>query len=123
MDSEPKEIELKLRITPEDIAVLQSHPDFAGAFHDSARETLNSVYFDSDDRFLRDHGLTLRVRHIGDKRLQTIKTADHSSGFLERSEWEQAIEDDQPDLSLVMDTALGPLLTDNIRNALRPVFE
>ncbi|MGD0421627.1 MAG: CYTH and CHAD domain-containing protein [Xanthobacteraceae bacterium] len=123
MDGEPKEIELKLRIAPEDIVVLRNHPCFAGIIDDSARETLNSVYFDSDDRFLRDHGLTLRVRHIGDKRLQTIKTADHSSGFLERSEWEQAIEGDQPDLSLVMDTALGPLLTDNIRNALRPVFE
>ena len=123
MDSGPKEIELKLRITPEDIAVLQSHPDFAGAFHDSTHETLNSVYFDSDDRFLRDHGLTLRVRHDGERRVQTIKTANKGSNCFERSEWEQAIEGDQPDLTRVMDTALGPILTDDVRNTLKPVFE
>ena len=123
MDSEPKEIELKLRVTPEDIAVLQSHPDFAGALHDSTHETLNSVYFDSDDRFLRNHGLTLRVRHIGDKSVQTIKTANIGSNCFERSQWEQAIEGDQPDLTRVTDTALGPILTDDVRNTLKPVFE
>src|ERR1039458_6646629 len=95
MDSEPKEIELKLRITPEDITVLQSHPDFGGAFRDSTHETLNSVYFDSDDRFLRDHGLTLRVRHDGERRVQTIKTANKGSNCFVRSEWEQEIEGDQ----------------------------
>ena len=111
MDSEPKEIELKLRVAPEDIAVLRNHPHFSGALHDPTQETLVSVYFDSDDRFLRDHGLTLRVRHIGDKRVQTIKTANQGSDCFERSEWEQAIEGDQPDLTGVMDTALGPILT------------
>ena len=123
MDSEPKEIELKLRVAPEDIAVLRNHPNFAGALHDPTHETLDSVYFDSDDRFLRDHGLTLRVRHIGDKRVQTIKTVNHGSNCFERSEWEQAIEGDQPDLTRVTDTALGPILTDDVRNALKPVFE
>jgi hypothetical protein len=29
MDGEPKEIELKLRIAPEDIVVLRNHPRFA----------------------------------------------------------------------------------------------
>src|ERR1039457_5566698 len=123
MDSEPKEIELKLSVAPEDIAVLRNHPHFAGALHDPTHETLDSVYFDSDDRFLRDHGLTLRVRHIGDKRVQTIKTASQGSDCFERSEWEQAIEGDQPDLTRVMDTALGPILTDDVRNTLKPVFE
>jgi len=123
MDSEPKEIELKLRVAPEDIAVLRNHPHFAGALHDPTHETLNSVYFDSDDRFLRDHGLTLRVRHIGDKSVQTIKTANKGSNCFERSQWEQAIEGDQPDLTAVADTALGPILTDDVRNTLKPVFE
>ncbi|MET0723234.1 MAG: CYTH domain-containing protein, partial [Tardiphaga sp.] len=79
MDSDPKEIELKLRVTPEDIAVLKNHPSFAIALHDPTYEQLDSVYFDSDDRALRDHGLTLRVRHIGDKRVQTIKTSNQGS--------------------------------------------
>ena len=123
MDSGPKEIELKLRVAPEDIAALRNHPHFADALHDPTHETLDSVYFDSDDRFLRDHGLTLRVRHIGDKRVQTIKTTNKGSDWFERLEWEQAIEGDQPDLTRVMDTALGPILTDDVRNALKPVFE
>src|SRR5664280_865469 len=123
MDSGPKEIELKLRVAPEDIAALRNHPHFADALHDPTHETLDSVYFDSDDRFLRDHGLTLRVRHIGDKRVQTIKTTNKGSDWFERLEWEQAIEGDQPDLTRVMDTALGPILTDDVRNTLKPVFE
>ena len=67
--------------------MLRTHPNFAGALGEPVSETLVSVYFDSDELFLRDHGLTLRVRHIGDKRIQTIKSADH--GIFERSEWEQ----------------------------------
>ncbi len=122
MDSEPKEIELKLRVSPEDMAALRAHPHFADRPWRACRaKQLVSVYFDSDKLFLRDHGLTLRVRHIGDKRIQTIKSAHH--GIFERSEWEQTVEGDQPDLALVADTALGPLLTDDIRNALKPVFE
>src|SRR5664279_1530874 len=123
MDREPKEIELKLRVAPEDIAVLRNDPQFMGALQDATHETLDSVYFDSDDRVLRDHGLTLRVRHIGDKRVQTIKTTNKGSDWFERLEWEQAIEGDQPDFTRVMDTALGPILTDDVRNTLKPVFE
>ena len=121
MNDDPKEIELKLRVAPQDAATLRSHPSFAGALGEPVSETLLSVYFDSDACFLRDHGLTLRVRHIGGKRIQTIKSADH--GIFERSEWEHPIDGDRPDFALAADTALGPLLTDDIRNALKPVFE
>ena len=124
MDSGQREIELKLRAAPEDIAVLRNHPHFASALHDPTHETLISVYFDSDDRFLRHHGVTLRVRHIDGKRVQTVKTANRGSGFFERLEWEQAIEGDLPDLSRLKDTALGPICTDDeVHNSLNPVFE
>jgi triphosphatase len=121
MDNDPKEIELKLRVAPEDAATLRTHPDFAGALGEPVSETLVSVYFDSNELLLRDHGLTLRVRHVGDKRIQTIKSADH--GIFERSEWEQPIESDQPNLALAADTPLAPLLTDEVRDALKPLFE
>src|SRR4249919_649139 len=124
MDSGPKEIELKLRVTPEDIAVLRNHRHFASSLRNSTHEKLISVYFDSDYRFLRDHGVTLRVRHIDGKRVQTVKTANRGSGLFERLEWEQAIEGDLPDLSRLKDTALGPIYTDDdVRNSLKPVFE
>jgi inorganic triphosphatase YgiF len=123
MVGRPTEVELKLGVTREDIAALRSYPSFTNALHKPTHQVLDSVYFDSDERFLRDHGLTLRVRHIDDKRIQTIKSADHGAGFFERAEWEGAIEGDQPDLSNVKDTALGELLTDDVRRALKPVFE
>jgi len=124
MTGDSKEVELKLRIAPEDIVVLRKHPRFAGALRDPIRETLNSVYFDSNRRLLHKNGLTLRVRHIGDKRVQTIKTTNPTScGLLERLEWEQTIEGDKPDLTHAKDTALGPLLADDVRYGLQPVFE
>lgn len=123
MESDPKEIELKLRIAPEDIAILQNHPSLASAFHSPTHEQLDSVYFDSDDRALRDHGLTLRVRQIGDKRVQTIKALNQGSYSIERSEWEQLIKGNQPELTNVEHTPLAPVLTDDVRNTLKPVFE
>jgi triphosphatase len=120
---ERTEIEIKLWVSPEDIVTLQSHPHFAGAFSDPTSETLKSVYFDSDSRFLRDHGFTLRVRHSGDKRIQTVKAANNGAGYFERSEWEQMIEGDQPDLTLVKDTALGAILTNEADRTLKPVFD
>jgi inorganic triphosphatase YgiF len=59
---------------------------------------------------LRDHGFIFWVRHRGDKRIQSVKGANNSAGYFERSEWEQMIEGDQPDISLVKDTALGAIL-------------
>jgi inorganic triphosphatase YgiF len=119
----PTEIELKLGVAPEDIIALRNHPHFAGVLHDATRETLDSVYFDSDDRFLRDHGLTLRVRHQGDKHIQTVKAINHGVGYFERAEWEQTIEGDQPDLSGVKDTALGPILIEEGHQTFKPIFE
>lgn len=119
----PTEVELKLWVAPEDITAVLNNPRFAGSLHNPTREMLDSVYFDSEDRFLRDHGLTLRVRQEGGKRVQTIKSADPGAGLFERSEWEQTIEDGQPDISGVKDTALGQFLTDEVRKELKPVFE
>jgi inorganic triphosphatase YgiF len=82
---------------------------------------LTSVYFDTRKSTLRDHGVSLRVRRIGDERLQTIKAT--SGALVTRDEWEQRIEGDQPKLELVGETALAPLLTGKIKDQLQPVFE
>jgi triphosphatase len=119
----PTEVELKLWVAPEHIAAVLNDSRFAGSLHHPTKEMLDSVYFDSDQRFLRDHGLTLRVRHIDDKCVQTIKSAGRGVGLLERSEWEQTIEGDQPDLSCMKGTELGKILADDEDMALKPVFE
>ena len=118
----PTEVELKLWVAPEHVAAVLNDSRFAGFLHHPTTEMLDSVYFDSDRRFLRDHGLTLRVRHIDDKHVQTIKSAGQGVGLLERSEWEQTIEGNQPDLSCMKDTALGKILADEENVALKPVF-
>ena len=51
----PTEVELKLWVAPEDINAVLKSPRFAGSLHDPSRETLDSIYFDAKDRFLRDH--------------------------------------------------------------------
>ena len=55
--------------------------------------------------------------------MQTIKSIDQGSDWLERSEWEQTIQGDQPDLTPATDAGLGPILTDEVRNALKPIFQ
>ncbi|WP_439923085.1 CYTH and CHAD domain-containing protein [Nitrobacter sp. JJSN] len=114
---------MKLWVSPEDIVALQNHPSFVDMLRSPSSETLKSVYFDSDSRLLRDHGFTLRVRHKGDMRIQTVKAANTSGGYFERAEWEQVIEGNRPDLTLVKDTALGVILVNEPDNALQPVFE
>src|SRR5581483_9490626 len=98
MSVDSKEIELKLRVAPADVLAVRKHPSFAKALHDAVTEALVSVYFDSDDLFMRDHGMTLRVRHAGERRIQTIKAANPASGIFERPEWEKAISGNKPDL-------------------------
>lgn len=123
MAPDPKEIELKLRVDPADAAAIQNDPRFAKGLRNPIKEALVSVYYDSDDLFMRNHGLTLRVRHAGDRRIQTIKKTDAGSGIFERSEWEKTIEGDKPDLADIAETGLGSLLDEGVRKALKPVFE
>jgi inorganic triphosphatase YgiF len=82
---------------------------------------LTSVYFDTPKLALRDHEVSLRVRRVGDQRLQTIKAT--SGALVMRDEWEQSIEGDQPKLELATGTALGPLLSRKLKDQLQPVFE
>ena len=85
-------------------------------------ESLVSVYFDTRKHKLARNDVTLRVRHKGAKRLQTIKSGGSDSSF-RRGEWEQEIKGDVPDLRKARDTALAPLLTEKLKRKLKPVFE
>jgi inorganic triphosphatase YgiF len=66
--------------------------------------------------------LSLRVRHIGNKRVQTIK-AIGGSGLFSRGEWENPITSDTPDLRAARHSPLDSLLTRKLKRALAPVFE
>ena len=73
------------------------------------RKRVASVYFDTCSGKLRAAGISLRVRHIGDKYVQTVKRDPKGAcGAFTRQEWECEIEGDEPDLNLAKDTALAP---------------
>ena len=77
------------------------------------RQHLASVYFDTQQTTLRDHGLSLRIRRQGKKSLQTIKAdAGGTAGAFGRNEWEEEVAGDEPELKYAQGTALEPLAKD-----------
>jgi inorganic triphosphatase YgiF len=87
-----------------------------------SRSKLVSVYFDTPKFKLREHGLTLRIRKAGRRRLQTIKSAANGKAA-SRNEWEEEISGDKPKLKRAKQTALAPLASRKLKKSLRPVFE
>lgn len=123
--STPREIELKLEVSPEDLDRLDSNllNDLVGATRPTTK-TIASVYFDTRKQRLRRHGLTLRVRKTGRKHLQTIKqNGVAGSPNLSRGEWETQIAGTEPDLAAAHETPLSPVLGKSGRDALQAMFE
>lgn len=121
--STPREIELKLEIAAADVAKIKHFLSKLAATR-PVTHTLVSVYFDTPRKTLRSHGLSLRVRRIGGRFVQTVKSGDGMAvGLYDRAEWEHPIAGPQPELSWTKRTALGPLLRGRLAAALRPVFE
>lgn len=94
----PIETELKLYIAPEDTDKFVQHPLLQSAVSQKASQHLHSTYFDTPEYNLLQQGVGLRVRRIGDRRVQTIKTAGKGLGGLhQRQEWETDITGEVPD--------------------------
>jgi len=116
------EVELKLAVPLSVLRqAMQARWLAKAAAEQPARQHLTSIYFDTPDFALRDHGVILRVRKSGTANLQTIKTT--GTDIVQRDEWENEIDGDRPKLSLARQTALAPLLSDEIEKELRPLFE
>ncbi|HEX3424367.1 MAG TPA: CHAD domain-containing protein [Sphingomicrobium sp.] len=82
----PHEIELKLEIDPSAAERLLVEPWLCGAGCEAKPQL--SVYYDTADGELRRRGFTLRVRSVGDRYFQTVKTLGSGAGLFERGEWE-----------------------------------
>src|SRR6516164_7418492 len=122
MVSTPKEIEIKLAVSPNALARLKKVPLVRALKAPARSATEVSVYFDTEKRELRNHGVLLRVRRVGDRYVQTIRAASDSSAF-ERKVWETQIASHRPDLGRVRGTALEPLLNGKLERQLKPIFE
>ena len=97
------ETELKFDVAPQDLRKLKAAP----ALHQkpAKEENLISVYFDTPKHKLARNGVSLRVRHNGDKRLQTVKSEGSGDSF-RRGEWEREIRGNVPNLGKAGGTAL-----------------
>lgn len=123
-DGGATETELKLKATPQTLAKLRQAQIFgARGAGRAVTKNLLSVYYDTAERALQSRLATLRVRKVGDKYIQTLKSAALEPGGLTRSEWEWPVTGPQPDLSVIVEpealALLGPLSADQ----LQPVFE
>ena len=116
-----REIELKLEFDHADLARIHAHPLLAATA--SQQKTLHTTYYDTADLVLRKAGVSLRVRDTNGRFVQTIKSASGNAGLFDRSEWEHEVKGRDVDLIAASGTALEPLLSVRVRNALRPVFE
>lgn len=117
----PSETELKLDVPADKLDAIASRPWLKKFGQDPpTTERLVSVYFDTSNCALKDHHLALRVRHVGNKYLQTVK---RGSSAVDRDEWEEEILSETPERDLARQTALKPFTTKRKWRKLRPVFE
>jgi triphosphatase len=122
MSATSREIELKFEVNSADVQRLKRHLARTSRKKEPG-ETLVSVYFDTADQTLLDHGVSLRVRRAGGKYTQTIKLADlRKHGLFDRGEWERAVNGPKPDLA-VANGVLADVIGDEISEPLEAVFE
>lgn len=119
------ETELKFELNAAGAKALVDHLLLASL---GQRHRLRSVYYDTPETDLRDHGLTLRVRDDGKRRLQTVKRTSPGGNGFRRDEWETLLEPRAdaalaPDLDAAAKTPLGQILNRRELAFVRPVFE
>lgn len=119
---EPREIEIKFDIPAASVrrligsSLLQANGDA------TRRARLVSTYFDTENLKLRQRGLSLRVRRVGDRLVQTVKREDAGAAVLfDRAEWENEIQTEQPDIA--PGTVLADMVKKKLRRHLNPIFE
>jgi inorganic triphosphatase YgiF len=120
-----EELELKLAVTPDELERLRRDPLVRSLAHKRAStKCLHSTYFDTPSHDLRRRGMALRVRHIGKRRVQTLKVpGEGASGLQHYREYEAEVEADTPDVERIEDETLRRLFdAEGLTPNLKPVF-
>ncbi|SDZ75263.1 CYTH and CHAD domain-containing protein [Nitrosospira multiformis] len=104
----PLEIELKLRLSPEDLGRLRGDPLLRSlTISRPVSQKLFTAYYDTPDLYLQRHQMALRLRHIGRKWIQSIKGGGEAAlGLHQRHEWESMVPTGRPDFSQITDPSL-----------------
>ena len=117
----PQEIELKLALPPEQAAAFLKR--MARRRSTPLQQDLVTRYFDTPDFALSAQGVALRVRRMGRRWLQTLKTeGERNVGLSRRAEYEMPVAGDAPDWTRFPPEALA-WVPEALRDALVPVFE
>lgn len=120
--SDPREIELKFEVDPAKVRGLKRRIATVFGLGSATSRPLLSVYYDTRKHALGRRGLSLRVRHDGERRVQTLKAAGGAgAGLFDRAEWECELTGDEPDPALFEDP--GAIRHLHGRRHLAPVFE
>lgn len=117
------ELELKLAMSPEDLATAKELP-WLKEYQSAPTRTqhLKATYFDTPSFDLRQAGLTLRVRKEGRQHVQCLKGHASGTAMLAREEIESIVPSTQPDLEQLRRTTLAEQVEAKTWVALRPVF-
>ncbi len=120
-----REIELKLRVAPDDMVRLKECSAIASrSIGVETKKKLRSVYFDTPDFRLKARKLALRVRHDGSRKIQTVKSESRSGLVSDRAECEVELWSDRPNIDLVTDRLMRRQLAKaTSHQTLQPQFE
>lgn len=117
----PVEIELKLALPADQVARFLTI--MARRHSVPVQQNLVTRYFDTPDFALSAQGIALRVRKVGRRWLQTLKTeGERQGGLSRRAEYEMEVPNDKPDWSR-FPAAAQALVSAALRTQLKPVFE
>ncbi|MEJ0020454.1 MAG: CHAD domain-containing protein [Acetobacteraceae bacterium] len=117
------EVELKLLVPSGGLERLREAPIITRhARSAGTTRRLEAVYYDTPERTLFSHGLSLRVRRSGRRFTQTLKRAPANGQPFARGEWEVPTGSLAPDFSAMPMAEIGAPFDTLAAGELRPVF-
>ena len=122
----PEETELKLSVRPEHAARIKRHPLVQKLKSGSPQtKRLVGTYYDTPDHLLNRRDLSLRVRDVDQRHVQTLKRMGPAGeAVFRRDEWEQDVNGRVPNLDAIEDEGIRQMFAETgAAMSLRPMFQ